>query len=126
MEITLRYFDGCPNWQTAHERLRAAMREAGVTQVSPLLGWVETEEDAERLHFIGSPTILVDGRDAFPTTEANFGLTCRIYETSEGLAGSPTVDHVGSSPRPAIRRGRAPLPRQLLTTAFDHKVVNQG
>ena len=96
MEITLRYFDGCPNWQMAHERLREARREAGVTHVSPLLERVETEEDAERLHFVGSPTILVDGRDAFPTTETNVGLVCRIYETSEGLAGSPTVDQLSA------------------------------
>jgi hypothetical protein len=36
-----------------------------MADVEPILERVETGEGAERLRFIGSPTILVDGRDAF-------------------------------------------------------------
>lgn len=42
LRVTLRYFDGCPNWQT----------------------------------------------------EENHGLTCRVFETPEGLAGSPTPEQL--------------------------------
>jgi hypothetical protein len=28
MDITLLYFDSCPNWILAHDRLEAAMRRA--------------------------------------------------------------------------------------------------
>jgi len=63
MEIRLLYFEGCPHWQTLHGRLREALRAVGVAGVEPILERVETAEDAERLRFIGSPTILLDGRD---------------------------------------------------------------
>ena len=60
MEVRLRYFDGCPNWRTAYERLQAL-------GIEPVLERVESPEEAERGRFVGSPTILIDGRDAFPT-----------------------------------------------------------
>lgn len=92
--ITVRYFDGCPNWHTAHDRLRAVLREAGMTDVEPVLELVETPEDAERLGFAGSPTILVDGVDPFAEDDTTFGMTCRVYRTPDGLAGSPTADQL--------------------------------
>ena len=53
---TLLYFDGCPSWQTAVENLHAAAQRAGVeVGVSTLA--VETEQDAHRLGFTGSPTV---------------------------------------------------------------------
>ncbi len=87
MNVRLRYFDGCPNWQTTYDRLRGL-------GIEPALEQVETPEEAERLRFVGSPTILVDGRDPFPILETSFGLSCRLYETPDGLAGSPTVDQL--------------------------------
>ncbi|HKN81371.1 MAG TPA: thioredoxin family protein [Actinomycetota bacterium] len=98
MEVRLLYFEGCPHWQTMHDRLRAALRAEGMASVEPILVPVETAEDAERLRFIGSPTMLVDGRDPFAGgTEASFGLTCRVYQTLEGLAGSPSVEQLRSA-----------------------------
>lgn len=94
MNITLRYFEGCPHWQTVHDRLREAIRAEDMADVQPVLERVETAGEAERLRFIGSPTILVDGRDPFAGAEAAFGLTCRVYQTPEGLAGSPTLDQL--------------------------------
>jgi len=95
MEVRLRYFGGCPHWRTMHDRLREALRAEGMASVEPVLERVEAAEDAERLRFIGSPTILVDGRDPFAGgSEASFGLTCRVYQTPEGLGGSPTVDQL--------------------------------
>lgn len=101
MEIRLRYFEGCPHWQTAHDRLREALRAEGMGDVEPVLERVETAEDAERLRFVGSPTILVDGRDPFAGAEASFGMSCRVYQTPEGLAGSPTPDQLRAALRAA-------------------------
>jgi len=56
MNVTLRYFEGCPHRQTAHDRLLAALRAEGMGDVEPILERVETAEEAERLRFIGSPT----------------------------------------------------------------------
>lgn len=40
--------------------------------------------------FPGSPTILVDGRDPFPTA-VPAGPTCRRYETEAGPDGAPSI-----------------------------------
>jgi hypothetical protein len=59
-EVRLLYSDGCPHWRTTHDRLRQALREEGIAYPEPILERVETAEDAERLGFTGSPTILGD------------------------------------------------------------------
>jgi hypothetical protein len=54
---------------------------------------VNTDEEAQRLRFPGSPTIRVDGEDLFPVPErAGYALGCRMYTTPEGLRGSPTTE----------------------------------
>lgn len=93
-DIRLRYFDGCPSWELAHDRIRATLRELRSDDTPLSLERVESLEDAERLGFVGSPTILIDGRDAFPSTGSTFGLACRVYETPAGLAGCPTIDQL--------------------------------
>jgi hypothetical protein len=40
---------------------------------------------------VGSPSLLIEGRDPFATPAARTGLACRVYSTPDGLAGSPTV-----------------------------------
>jgi hypothetical protein len=53
---------------------------------------VNSDVEARRLRFPGSPTIRVDGRDLFPTPEReDWRLVCRVYATPEGLMGSPTA-----------------------------------
>jgi hypothetical protein len=52
---------------------------------------VETLEDAQRIGFHGSPTILVNGRDAFEQRDAAVGLSCRVYTTDAGAEGAPSV-----------------------------------
>lgn len=83
------YFDGCPHWRVADRRLAAIAAERPDVAVSRHR--VETVEEAERLGFHGSPSILVDGVDPFARPDAGVGLSCRIYSTPEGLAGAPTV-----------------------------------
>jgi len=92
MRITLRYFDGCPHWETALSRLHEVLQDAGLAGKTELvLEVVRSQEDAERLRFQGSPTILVDDVDPFAGESAPFGLSCRVYATDSGLQGSPTV-----------------------------------
>lgn len=90
MTVTLLYFPGCPNWQTADVNLRAALEEAGA-DVAVHRRVVDTVEDAERQGFLGSPTILIDGRDPFAEPGAVPGLSCRVYRTQVGVAGAPSV-----------------------------------
>ncbi len=72
-----------------------------MADVEPILERVETPEDAERLRFVGSPTILLDGRDPFAGATVAFGLTSHVYQTPEGLAGSPTPEQLRAALRAA-------------------------
>lgn len=90
MDVTLLYFDGCPNWRTTAERLTELADDLGFTLTRRK---VETPEQAETEGFRGSPTVLVDGRDPFAEDEP-VGLSCRVYRTPDGLAGAPTLDQL--------------------------------
>ncbi|MFB7913879.1 thioredoxin family protein [Streptomyces sp. NPDC056061] len=94
MDIELLYFAGCPNWHLAHERLREALTATGRPGLEVGLRAVETEEEARDLRFPGSPTIRIDGHDPFPSAARTYGLTCRVYETPDGLAGAPTTERL--------------------------------
>lgn len=88
MDMVLLYFDGYPSWQLADQHLRTLADEHGF-EVTYLK--VETPEAAEELAFRGSPTVLVDGQDVFADGNEPVGLACRIYQTPDGPAGSPTL-----------------------------------
>jgi hypothetical protein len=93
-DIRLLYFDACPSWRVAHARLVQALEAVGAGGLAPTLERIATDEDAEHLGFVGSPTILVNGRDAFPQPHSPVGLTCRVYETPDGFDGAPTVEQI--------------------------------
>ncbi|KRE62875.1 hypothetical protein [Nostocoides sp. Soil756] len=92
MDITLLYFDDCPNWKIADERLAVITADRPDLTVSRHL--VETLEEAERVGFHGSPSILVDGVDVFAEPNTGVGMSCRVFHTPDGLAGAPTVDQL--------------------------------
>jgi Alkylmercury lyase len=52
---------------------------------------VESDAEAQRLRFLGSPSVRVDGHDVEPGADArdDFGLKCRLYRTVDGLCGVP-------------------------------------
>lgn len=88
MHVTLQYFEGCPNWRIVDDRLRTLADELDLEITRQ---HIDTPEAAERHGFRGSPTILLDGADAFPPAEGPVGLTCRIYRTPAGPAGAPSL-----------------------------------
>jgi hypothetical protein len=91
VHVQLLYFEGCPHRIVAEERLRSALATIGRHDQAVEHVRVESPEDAERLGLIGSPTILVDGRDPFATGTEQPALACRVFTTPDGLAGAPTV-----------------------------------
>lgn len=92
MDVTLLYFEACPNWQTTESHLETLAREVPDLRISRHL--VDTAEEAERVGFVGSPSILIDGVDPFADSNGPAGLSCRIYESPAGPAGSPTLDQL--------------------------------
>lgn len=91
MRVELRYFDDCPNWRTADRHLRTLEAEVGFELTHRV---VETPEDAEAFAFRGSPSIVVNGHDPFAAGTEPVGLSCRIYQTPDGQAGSPTIEQL--------------------------------
>jgi hypothetical protein len=85
--------DGCPHWAVAEQRVLLALRRTGhPEQVRSQK--VTTLEEADRLGFRGSPSILVDGDDLFPDPDMPICLSCRLYQTTDGLTGVPTIDQL--------------------------------
>lgn len=103
--VALLYFDGCPHWRLADERLRQALAQVGRTNAPIEYRTVTTPEQAEELRFRGSATVLVDGRDPFLDRDVPVGLSCRVYRTDDGLAGSPTVEQPVEALRPVTTTG---------------------
>jgi len=89
MDVTLYYFQDCPNWKVADQRLEMLAAERPDLTVTHHL--VETPAEADRVGFLGSPSIQVDGVDVFTEAGVRVGLTCRRYRTPHGYAGAPTL-----------------------------------
>ena len=93
MLIELRYFDDCPNWLETDRHLRELTRDRD--DITLKRRPVETDTEAQCLGFHGSPSIVIDGVDAFPPGEDTpTGLSCRVYVTPEGVAGAPTLEQL--------------------------------
>ncbi|MGI9049884.1 MAG: ABC transporter permease [Rubrobacteraceae bacterium] len=122
MHIELFYFDGCPTYRVAEKTLREALAEEGIEAAVELVA-VNTNEEARRLQFPGSPTIRLDGRDPFPTPEQHErGLGCRLYATPEGPKGSPTVGMI----RTALGGNRSEKQPAEPSSASDEEPVSPG
>ena len=96
VHVTLLYVEDCPSWRVADRRLAEALRAVGLGTVVVEHRLVRSDEEARRTGFSGSPTILLDGADPFHGghDDAAVGLSCRLYRTPSGLAGSPTLDQL--------------------------------
>ena len=90
MKIEILTFEGCPNAQAARELVERVIADVG-TDVELAHVTVPDPDAAERLRFLGSPTIRVDGRDVEPGAEERreYVLACRIYRTERGIVGTP-------------------------------------
>lgn len=127
MDVTLLYFEGCPNWKIANERLNVLALER--TDVTVKHRLVETPEQADHAGFFGSPSIQVDGIDLFAEPGSQVGLTCRRYLTPDGYEGAPTLEQLrgvfadaahragqrrGGGDHDGARRCAPDLPRETL------------
>ena len=91
MDVRLLYFDGCPSWHLAEQRLRDALARSGHADTQVTLERVETIDDAIARHFLGSPTILIEGVDPFAESGDQPAMACRVYRSADGFEGSPSV-----------------------------------
>lgn len=90
-EIQLLYFDGCPSWQTALANLRQVI-EAENLDVQIHLIEITSPQQAQDERFLGSPSFRLNGTDLWPGTRARYNMSCRVYQTDQGMRGSPTIE----------------------------------
>ena len=101
MRIDVLYFDECPNHQPTVERINTILREEGCyAELCEVL--VPDVETAQRVKFLGSPTVRVNGIDIEPTAQnrRDFGLMCRRY-----IGGTPSQDLIRAAIRSASAYG---------------------
>ena len=90
MRIEVLYFDGCPNYSPAVDRLRTVLAGEGLP-VEVIEIEVRDESAARELKFFGSPTIRVNGLDIEPDSRSirDTGFACRRY--SNGLPSEEMI-----------------------------------
>lgn len=81
MKIEVLYFEGCPNFRPAVERLKAVLREGRVAADIDEIE-IKDEAAARRCRFPGSPTIRINGLDVDTSARKGgaFAFACRQYE----------------------------------------------
>ena len=83
IRVQVLYFEGCPNHRPT---VRLVQQVAGELGVAAEIEGVEVKsaEEAERLRFLGSPTVRVNGVDIEPSARASkaYGFACRTYDGS--------------------------------------------
>jgi hypothetical protein len=91
MRVELLFWEGCPSHPKALAGLRDVMAEMGLDPSTVVVREIQTQSGATLEHFVGSPTIRIDGVDVQPSGEEPAGLTCRVYRRRDGRV-SPTPD----------------------------------
>jgi hypothetical protein len=92
--VELLYFEGCPNVEATRALVQRVAADEGIT---PDVRLVEVApNDAERLRFLGSPSVRVNGHDVEPGAgkRETFVFACRVYRTPLGLVGQPAQEWV--------------------------------
>lgn len=90
MRVQILHIDDCPNWKATGVEVHDVLGELGAGEVPVEYVRLSTPEQAAEVPFAGSPTILIDGVDAFPSDGATADLACRIYRVDGRFAGSPS------------------------------------
>ncbi len=100
MHVSFLFYVDCPSHELALERLREVLVEEGIDTDVEVVE-VESEEQAQELRFIGSPTILLNSLDIDPPPpDTYYALTCRVYRLEDGrISPLPSRDMI----RRAIR-----------------------
>lgn len=89
--IEFLWWEGCASHPQALAELHAELEAVGIDPGSVEEIEIENDDDAEAKHFVGSPTIRIDGKDMADTGGDQPALTCRAYRLRDGRI-SPSPD----------------------------------
>lgn len=108
MRVSFLFYEDCPSHELALERLRELLNEKDIhTNVEVVK--VGSEEQAQELRFVGSPTILIDGLDIDPPPpDSRYALTCRVYRLEDGrISPLPSPDTIRRALAAAVKPTQA-------------------
>jgi hypothetical protein len=103
MKIEVLYFEGCPNHKPAVERVRELLRqEAILAEVMEVN--VNDASVAQKLGFLGSPSVRVNGLDVEPErrTARDYGMMCRTDVVNGRRQGLPSCEMLRQAFREAL------------------------
>lgn len=109
--IEVLYFDGCPSFEHAVALVRKALAAERIAAPIQLIR-IDTDAEAQRHGFCGSPTIRVNGEDiAPPGSGASPTLACRVYRMPDGqMAPIPAYETLVAALRRTRRTMQEPGP----------------
>jgi hypothetical protein len=103
MHVDVLVVPDCPQAETTTHVVRRTLDELGLTDVRVTTTVVTSQAQAEKLGFVGSPTVMIDGRDPFADPARSPGLACRLYRDETALTGTPPAARL----RRALRQAAA-------------------
>ena len=108
MKIEILYFDGCPHFEQAQDRMLEVLREEGVSGEVVKVN-VTDSTMAQAVGFLGSPTIRIDGLDVEPGARSSnaFGMMCRTYSDAGVRSGLPSRELIRNAVREACEQAGA-------------------
>jgi hypothetical protein len=104
MRIELLVVPDCPHEEAAGVLLRRGLDDIGLGSQSFEVVVVESPAVAEQMHFLGSPTFMVEGRDLFDEPRRAAAVACRIYPGGQPMPGLRDL-------RQALKEAAAPASR---------------
>ena len=94
MKIDFLYFEGCPSHEPALKILKQVLKRNNVLSKINIIE-IKTEADAEKYHFLGSPSIHINGKDIeIERQNDKYLYGCRIYRTAKGTSGIPPEEMI--------------------------------
>jgi hypothetical protein len=105
VRVEIFYLSGCPNHAPTVERVCQVLAQEN-TPAEMVEVEVKDVATAQRLGFLGSPTIRIDGQDVEPAArvERAFGLLCRTYIDGVRRTGVPPPEWIQAAVREARMR----------------------
>jgi len=85
MIIDLLYFEGCPNYEPAARYIENILKEMDLSEIEIQHVEILTDDQAQQMKFLGSPTIQIGGLDIEVEARVrdDYGFSCRLYPGGE-------------------------------------------
>lgn len=112
LHILYLYWPECPSHEEGLLRLRNVISENHI-DADLRTKIIETEEDAEKYQFAGSPTFIINGKDLYPAESGKQtpALDCRVYRLPDGRI----------SPLPSEEMIRGALLREITNAGISNQ-----